>query len=235
MDVLSATGAPPPSAGNTPYPVGVEPDEDEFAVDDRPFWSTPKVLGLVAVVALFAGLISVQVTDRLSSPSEESVDVGFLQDMIFHHEQAIQIGLIGSDNASDHVVRHFAQEALVAQQYEIGYMTALLEDWGHGTGDPDRDSMVWMGMPTPLAVMPGIIDDDRMAEFRSTTGSEADRMFIELMNEHHRGGIHMAEDAAERAEDPRVRELAARMARNQAAEIGEYTFRAETLGFGSVG
>ncbi len=212
----------------------VQPDEDEPPVDDRPFWSTPRVIGLVAVVALFAAMLSVQIADRLSSPGEESVDVGFLQDMIFHHEQAVQLGLIGSDNASDHIVRHFAQEAVAAQQYEIGYMTALLEDWGYDTGDPDRDSMRWMGMPTPLDVMPGIVDEERFAEFRSTTGSEADRMFIELMNEHHRGGIHMAEDAAERAEDPRVRDLAARMARNQTAEISEYTFRAETLGFESV-
>ena len=69
-----------------------------------------------------------------------------------------------------------------------------------------------------------------MRAFRSSSGAEADEMFLRLMSEHHRGGLHMAEYAAEHSTDERVRSLAERMARNQRAEMGEYAAKAERLG-----
>lgn len=62
-----------------------------------------------------------------------------------HHEQAIQLGLLGVANTEDPGVNHFAQEAIIAQQWEIGYMTALLEDWGYGTGSTERGNQEWSG------------------------------------------------------------------------------------------
>lgn len=59
---------------------------------------------------------------------------------------------------------------------------------------------------------------------------DADALFLELMAEHHRGGIHMADYAADNASDPGARALAARMARNQAIEVNEYARTAERLG-----
>jgi uncharacterized protein (DUF305 family) len=208
------------------------PDGDErvwFAGTEG--WSTAKVAGLVLAVALVAVMMTAVVVDRRSGQAADSVDVGFLQDMVHHHEQAIQLGLIGADTTTDHTVRHFAIETLVSQQWELGYMTALLEEWGHGTGDLDRDAMAWMGMPTELDRMPGMIPEERMRAFRDLTGPAADREFLRLMTEHHEGGLHMAADAAERASDPRVRDLAARMADKQRKEIVEYTGRARQLGF----
>lgn len=206
-------------------------DEGPLWFDGSVGWTTPKVVGLVLVVAAVVGVLAVVVADRMSGQSEDSADVAFMQDMIFHHEQAVRLGLIGANNAGDEVVRHFAQEVLVAQQWEVGYMTALLEEWGHGTGDLDRDAMAWMGMPVPVERMPGMISEDEVSEFRRMSGSDADEAFLRLMNEHHEGGIHMAEAAAERASDPRVRDLAERMAAKQRAEIAEYSFRAQRLGF----
>ncbi len=244
MDPLSATVRGPSFATLRLYPDGVETGTEEEgeldaahdvdAQDDQapqPFWSTPKVVGLLAVVVFFAVLLALALQSRFDGEAEDSVDVGFMQDMIYHHEQAIQLGLIAGDGATDDSVRHFAQEAIVAQQWEVGYMTALLEDWGYGTGSLDRDSMAWMGHPTSLETMPGIIAQDQMDAYRLSQGSDVDRGFIELMRQHHLGGIHMARDAATEANDPRVRDLAARMAKAQTAEIAEYDLRAEQLGF----
>jgi uncharacterized protein (DUF305 family) len=193
-------------------------------------WSTPKVVGLLAAVVFVAVLMALALQSRFDGQPEDSVDVGFLQDMIAHHEQAIQLGLLGVHNAADDDVAHFAQESIVAQQWEIGYMTALLEDWGFDTGDLDRDTMTWMDMPTSIEDMPGMATAEEMAAFRRASGAEADAMFLELMSRHHQGGIHMAEEAAERAGDDRVRELAERMAFNQQREIAEYRATAENLG-----
>ncbi len=121
-------------------------DADEFPVEAGV--DHAKVVGLVAFAVFMAVLVALAAQSRFDGEAADSVDVGFMQDMISHHEQAIQMGLLGVENVGDEGVRHFAQETIVAQQWEIGYMTALLEDWGFGTGDADRDTMVWMDMPT---------------------------------------------------------------------------------------
>lgn len=193
-------------------------------------WSTGKVALLVIVVALMTAAVSVSLADRFGSPRSGSVDVGFIHDMVVHHEQAIQLGVLGVANASDDSVSHFALEAIIAQQYEIGYMDALLDEWGIGPADPDRDAMAWMDMPTTVENMPGMATPDQMDAFRDASGADADAAFLRLMTEHHRGGIHMARYARDHAQSPLVADLADRMVRNQTAEIAEYAATAERLG-----
>ncbi len=203
--------------------------DDEWAAPTQG-WTTLKVVGLVAAVGFVAVLVALALQSRFDGEPEDSVDVGFMRDMISHHEQAIQLGLLGVANTEEPGVNHFAQESIVAQQWEIGYMTALLEDWGYDTGATDRDAMVWMDMPTSLAEMPGMATDEQMAAFRQMSGAEADAEFLQLMAAHHQGGLHMAEEARDRANDPRVVALAARMAKNQEREIAEYQRQADALG-----
>lgn len=195
-----------------------------------PGWTNVKVAGLVAVAGFVAVLLALTLQSRFDGEAEDSVDVGFMRDMISHHEQAIQLGLLGVANAQDPDVVRFAQETVIAQQWEIGYMTALLEDWGYDTGSVDRDAMVWMGMPGAVEDMPGMASADEMDSLRTAQGDEADALFLQLMARHHVGGQHMTADAAEHAGDPRVRELAARMGRNQRGEVIEYQRRADALG-----
>jgi uncharacterized protein (DUF305 family) len=199
-------------------------------LDPAAGWTTAKVVLLVLATSFLAVVLSLTLADRLGGTAEDSVDVGFLRDMIHHHEQAVQLGIVGSANTVDPDVNNFALEAVIAQQYEIGYMEAILEEWGHGRGEPDRAGMVWMDMPTSLGEMPGMADEEDVAGFRGLEGEEADGTFLQLMTEHHRGGIHMAEFAAENASDPRVVELARRMVSNQSAEIREYAVKARSLG-----
>jgi uncharacterized protein (DUF305 family) len=198
--------------------------------EPTPGWTTLKVLGLVAVVGFVAVMLALALQSRFDGEAEDSVDVGFMRDMIAHHEQAVQLGLLGVANGEDPGVEHFAQEAIVAQQWEVGYMTALLEDWGYDTGSLDRDAMTWMDMATPLSQMPGMATPEQLAELRDLRGAEADAAFLQLMTDHHIGGVHMAEEAAATASDERVRALAERMARNQQREIQEYQRQAEALG-----
>jgi uncharacterized protein (DUF305 family) len=189
-----------------------------------------KVLGLVAAVMIVAVLGTVVVQQRTGTPAEDSVDVGFLQDMIAHHGQAVQLGAIGSETATDPDVRGFALDAVIAQQYEVGYMTAILEDWGYGTGDPDRDAMAWMGTPTSVDDMAGMLPADMVEQFSEMTGDEANAEFLRLMAQHHRGGLHMAEYAVDHASDPRVTALAQRIVSTQQAELNEYQMAADRLG-----
>ncbi|MEM7509216.1 MAG: DUF305 domain-containing protein [Pseudomonadota bacterium] len=106
-----------------------------------------------------------------------------------------------------------------------------MRDWGYTREGRSDEAMAWMDMAVPLEQMPGLLTDDQLDQVREAEGAELDRLFLELMAEHHRGGLHMAEEGARLAEDDDVAELAARIERNQAGEINEYRITAENLGF----
>jgi uncharacterized protein (DUF305 family) len=219
-----APPSPPPGGGDGG-------DGAEASTDEAPLpWTGWKVAVVVVVALDVGGLAGAVLGDRLGTPAADSVDVGFLQDMRSHHQQAVEIANLAAVAAGDPTVRDFAREVLVFQQYEVGYMEGLLEEWGHFPVDPTREAMVWMGMPTPVEQMPGMQPTERIDRLAASTGAEADALFLQMMTEHHRGGVHMASDAAQRAGDPRVRDLAERMARAQRAEIAEYRMLADRLG-----
>ena len=154
-------------------------------------------------------------------PGKNSVDVGFLHDMISHHEQAVAMATVELGAGADNGTRVFAREILTLQAYEIGLMDKQLADWGQARQRPRTTAMAWMGMPVEGANMPGMASEAEMAALDDARGRDADALFIPLMQDHHRGGVHMAEFAAKNAESEFVRTLAARMARNQRIEVNE--------------
>ena len=163
-------------------------------------------------------------------PARESVAVGFLQDMAVHHEQAIEMALLGLDNVEGETVRVFAEEILMWQSYELGLIDSQLADWGYTRGGRPRMAMAWMDMATSPMTMPGMASEAEVAALAAAEGAEADALFLQLMAEHHAGGIHMTRYAATNADSPEVREFAARMARNQAIEVAEFAATADRVG-----
>ncbi|MEA3075965.1 MAG: hypothetical protein QOF60_873 [Actinomycetota bacterium] len=176
----------------------------------------------VLTVALMAGAVGWAWGSRDPRPGRSSVDVGFLYDMIAHHEQAILMANLETAAGADPTALAFAREIVRSQSYEIGLMERRLADFGYSPDDAPTGAMGWMGRVVPLALMPGMASDDELALLDSRVGPEADALFLALMKDHHAGGVHMAEDAAVRAHDPWIRDLAARIARNQRVEVREY-------------
>ena len=152
--------------------------------------------------------------------------------MLTHHDQALGVATLVVANGEDPTVRSYAREILVFQGYEIGLMTQMLDDWGYALSDRSDEAMAWMDMPVPVEQMPGLLTDEQLDQLRDARGAELDALFLDLMAEHHRGGLHMAEYAFANAGDGDVQELAARIARNQAGEINEYRALAERNGYG---
>ena len=187
----------------------------------------PRVVALVVVVAMLAAGITSWLTRPGTPGDPTTVDTGFVIDMRTHHQQAVEMALLELGNGENPVVIGFAREILVRQNVELGLMAAELEDWGiDGATRPDT-AMDWMGDGVPYEQMPGLATDDELAALRAATGADADARFLELMAEHHRGGIHMAADAAERGGTDDVRDLAATMVAIQGVEINEYRDTAE--------
>jgi uncharacterized protein (DUF305 family) len=185
-------------------------------------WTKVLVMGLA--LAFLVGAAGYFIGTRTASPPTSAVDEGFLQDMSDHHDQAVEIALLGASRATDPVVRDFATEVLLFQRRELGLMQAYQQERGivPADYDPERMTMTWMDMPRPLATMNGMASPEQIDELEAATGTEFDRLFLELMQTHHIGGTHMAEYAAEHAADAKIRTLADRMAKNQKAEASEY-------------
>lgn len=195
-----------------------------------PGLSWAKALVLAAALA-FLGFSVGLVVARDRPPGADSVEVGFLQDMITHHDQALGVAMLTATHGDDPVVHSYALDVVSFQQYEIGLMTEMLDQWGYGRSDRSDEAMGWMDMPVPVEQMPGLLSDGQLDELAAARGAEIDRLFLERMAEHHRGGLHMAQAAQEQAGDDDVVDLAARIERNQASEINEYRQVAELRGF----
>jgi uncharacterized protein (DUF305 family) len=216
----------------SPDDAGAADENDETVASQGPpppaGLSWPRVVVLGMALAFLGFALGVFVTqDR--APGSGSVDVGFYQDMITHHDQALQMASLALDRVEDPTVSGYAQEVLAFQEYEIGVMERTLHEWGYTRADRSEEAMAWMGMPVPVEQMDGLISEEQMTALRQARGPEAEALFLDLMAEHHAGGIHMASYAAEEASDHDVRELASRMARNQSVEINEYAQTAERL------
>ena len=190
-------------------------------------WAKVAVLGAALIFLGFA--IGFTVT-RDRSPGADSADVGFLQDMLTHHDQALGVATLTVAYGEDPTVRSYAREVLTFQSYEIGIMTQTLSDWGFSRADRPDEAMAWMDMAVPVEQMPGLLTEEQLDQVNDAGGAELDRLFLELMAEHHRGGLHMAQEGAARASDDGVVALASRIARNQAGEINEYRATARALG-----
>ena len=219
----------PPSISGHPEPGDIEVaavDEDEEDLDDTivlPWWQRPLNIAIVVIaVALIAGMVGWLVADTQNEVAASDVDVGFLQDMRVHHEQAIDMSfsyLTRPD--TDPRLRTVARSIIFDQGIEIGVMLRLLEEMDAPSVSDDGTAMAWMGHPGDPSEMPGMASQEQLDELARATGSDADALFVELMSAHHQGGIDMAEEAAAEGDNDDVVRLASSWARNQRSEIVE--------------
>lgn len=218
-------------------PASDERDSSGAAVDDVISDAATRriFVGIAVVMALAVGGLLFVAAARWATADDNvepygNADIGFLQDMIDHHQQALLIAntyLAANPNGD---AAPYAREVILFQERDIERMDAWLEDAGMTRGTPDRQAMAWMGMPTPVAQMPGMQNPARIDALASATGADADRLFFEIMSEHHLGGAHMADAAASGARRSEIREFAEKMAYNQRIEIVEYDQAVERLG-----
>ena len=203
----------------------VDGDATEEADTVTPWWHAPwrlVVLGLA--VAFLAGAVGVVAGARSAEDRPNAVDTGFLQDMRFHHDQAVAMSLLMVKKPLDDgnpTVRVIAEELMLGQQTEAGVMVGMLSRWGLPESNETGTAMAWMDEPVPLERMPGMATEANLDQLIAERGAEADQLFLRLMIAHHEGGLHMATYAADHAAVADTRDFAAAMVRNQRDEIAE--------------
>ncbi len=182
-----------------------------------PTWLRALALGLA--FAVLGGGIGWTVATRDDDPLS-SGDVGFMQDMDYHHTQAISMSkILLFKDGIDRNLDGFAEEILADQRYEQGLMNAILARYRHPVDPETGMAMGWMGPEVPRDEMAGMATQARMDELVAAEGDEAEALWIAMMTEHHLGGLHMADYEARHGSDETVRNLAKAMVGNQRSEV----------------
>lgn len=201
---------------------GLAPDDD---VTVLPWWRNPLNIAILAVALLFlagAGGYALG-AGTPEAVRHNDIDVGFLQDMRIHHEQAVVMSrlYLAAEPDGDPLLQSIAREIEIAQTFEAGRFVQLLRIFGKAETNESDIAMAWMGHAMPLEEMDGMASKEDLDRLAEASGTEADRLFAELMIAHHEGGLMMADYAADRGANVEVTELAAAMARSQRGEIAE--------------
>jgi uncharacterized protein (DUF305 family) len=191
-------------------------------------------IALVLLVVAFAGMALWATSGDDTEQPMGAVDIGFLQDMLDHHDQALLIAEAYLDGNPDGAAAPYANEVVLFQTRDIARMEEWLAEAGLERGVPDRQAMIWMSEPSTVNEMPGMQDPSDIAALAAARGPEADARFFSLMSDHHLGGVHMADFAADNATTERIRDFAAAVSYNQSIEVVEYDGAVERLGLGSL-
>ncbi|MEU0942122.1 DUF305 domain-containing protein [Streptomyces canus] len=180
----------------------------------------------VAGVLVAAGAITYAVAEDGGSgdtPSAGSADAGFARDMAVHHQQAVEMSYIVRDRTKDVEVRRLAYDIAQTQANQRGMLLGWLDLWGLPKVSADPP-MTWMGMgDMPSAgegsLMPGMATDSEMKKLGTLNGKQAEIFYLQLMTDHHQGGIHMAKGCVEKCEVGVEKRLAQGMVAAQRSEI----------------
>ena len=127
-----------------------------------------------------------QATD-LSKVQYTEADVKFMQGMIGHHAQAVEMVALLKERTNWEDMRKLGLRIEVSQEDEIKMMQTWLKVRGQALPDPHAHHMGG-------ALMPGMLTMDEMAKLGAAKGAEFDRLFLEGMIKHHGGAITMVEE-----------------------------------------
>lgn len=178
-------------------------------------------VAVAIVVGLLLGYAGGLLTPRLTRPGDASAEAGFARDMISHHAQAVEMGLIAFQRGSDPEVVSIGGDIATGQQGEIGTMHTWLRSWGlNPTGSQPR--MAWMPGGAALVrdgLMPGMATPEEMAKLRAAQGRELDVLFLEMMIRHHLGGVHMIDGILDLSDEPDVVRTARIMKNTQQTDL----------------
>jgi len=117
-------------------------------------------------------------------------DVEFMQGMIGHHSQAIEMVKLLKTRSQSDDMKMLALRIEVSQADEIKMMRTWLADRKQSVPD---DGAYEMMMQMPEHAMPGMLSQAEMDKLASLKGAEFDRLFLEGMIKHHQGAITMVQ------------------------------------------
>ncbi|GAA1994086.1 DUF305 domain-containing protein [Kitasatospora viridis] len=182
---------------------------------------------LAAAVALCLGVPALVASGSSASgtsasvPADSSPEAGFARDMATHHQQAIDLSFIVRDRTTNDEVRNLAFDVINTQANQRGMMMGWLDQWGLTQQSP-TPPMTWMHMSYQAhdgSLMPGMATNADLAKLQTLSGKDAEIYYLQLMIQHHKGGVEMAQGYVDVAQNAAEKRLAQSMVTAQSSEI----------------
>jgi uncharacterized protein (DUF305 family) len=158
-----------------------------------------------------------EMATSIANTSFSSADVTFMQEMIIHHHQALEMSILAGNRTNNESVLDLAERIEVTQDDEISFMRNWLEE--RSKTAPDLEHKHHHHTDHKMAGMATI---DQMEQLRDSKGAEFDELYLTLMIKHHDGAIKMVEhlrDQPGSAYDSTLDEFVSDVANDQAVEI----------------
>lgn len=175
-------------------------------------------LGALAVTLMMVAVGVGACSGESENANSNDQDATFAKEMIPHHAQAVEMAELAETRASHQRVKELAQQIKGAQQPEIDRMNGWLESWGHEKIDGDMSTHEHMAAGH---TMPGMMSAEDMSKLMAAQGVLFDRMFLQMMIDHHKGAIEMANEEAAKGKNPEAKSLAGDIVTAQQAEVVE--------------
>ena len=155
-------------------------------------------------------------------PPESQANVEFMQGMIMHHAQAVEMTALIPSHTENKELRTLGARISHSQADEIRFMKRWLTARGEPLSMP-MPAMAGMGMPHHLMpLMPGMLTTEQMEALRKARGAEFDHLFLTGMIQHHEGALTMVKDLFDTAgsgQDAELFDFATDVDSGQRAEI----------------
>ncbi len=145
-------------------------------------------------------------TESLQPLTGKKFEAGFLNQMIQHHRSAIDMAKMVSSHTKRPELNKLADNIVSMQEKEIGQLTQWLKEWQRA--EPEK--------------MPKMADKKMKAEMvklEAAKAAEFDKMFLEMMIEHHAGAVRMSRLVKEKSTRPELLKFSENVIKDQTAEI----------------
>jgi uncharacterized protein (DUF305 family) len=162
-------------------------------------------------------------TTRAALPPKSPADVQFMQGMIMHHAQAVEMTALIESHTENKDLRSLGARISHSQTDEMKFMKRWLTARGEQESLPmNHMHMPGMDMSKHEMLMPGMLTAKQMDALKDAKGQEFDRLFLRGMIQHHGGALTMVKelfDTAGAGQDAELFNFATEVDTGQRAEI----------------
>ena len=136
---------------------------------------------------------------RPTLPPTSPADVQFMQHMIVHHAQAVEMTALIDSRTENKELRTLGARISRSQADEMNFMKRWLAARGESTSAPmhkahNTHNMPGMDMSQHEMLMPGMLTAKQMDALKKAKGAEFDRLFLRGMIQHHNGALIMVKE-----------------------------------------
>lgn len=172
-------------------------------------------LALAIIVSFWASGKSVVTANQMG---DMPYDLHFIDMMIMHHQEGIEMAQMAQTKAQSAAVKTFAQRTATDQQKDIEELQGHRNHWY--AGKPPMNPAMMSSMMQSMH--PGMMSmEDTRRKLLAAQGVTFDRLFLDTMIHHHQMAIDMAKEAMTKAEHPEIKDIARKAVAKQTSEIAE--------------